>query len=216
MIAQLCPQPRRAKLGRSLRSRYASVGKILPQSAPKCVRVDRVAMKKSAEEHDLRRKQMKPGCDCLCIFVQNLGAVFYNFCHARITPGCGFKNNRREHRDLHFVCCLDPPNDFIKVIQRKCVQDFRGELHLATVQIVFTQEETQHLNAKTITAACVAEDASPAAGVLDSVAPPPCNRGATSSADHYSVAMSKASCEAGLAITARDDSGVWPDFRAKP
>ena len=52
--------------------------------------------------------------------------------------------------------------------------------------------------------------------ILDSVASPPCNRGATSSADHYSVAMSEGSCKAGFAITASDDSGVWPDFGAEP
>jgi hypothetical protein len=46
------------------------------------------------------------------------------------------------------------------------VQDFRGELHLAAAQIVFTQEEAQRLNGKEITAACVAEDVSPAAGIL--------------------------------------------------
>ena len=44
----------------------------------------------------------------------------------------------------------------------------------------------------------------------------PCNRGATSSADHHSVAMSEGSCKAGFAITASDDSGVWPDFGAEP
>ena len=105
-------------------------------------------MKKPAEEHDLRRKQMKPRRDCLCVFAQSMGAVFYNFRYARIAAGCGFKNNRCEHRDLHFVCRLGPANDFIEIIQRKCVQDFRGELHLAAVQIVFTQEEAQRLNGR--------------------------------------------------------------------
>src|SRR5438874_10612656 len=215
MLAQLCPQPRRAKLGCALHSRHASVGKILLQSASKCVGVDRVAMKKSAEEHDLRRKQMKPGRDCLCVFAQNLGAVFYNFCHARIAPSCGFKNDRREHRDLHFVRCLGPANNFIKIIQRKCMQDFRRELHLAAVQIVFMQEEAQRLNGKKITAACVAEDVSPTTRVLDFVTPSPRNRGATSSVDHYSVPISEGSRKARFTIAASEDSDLWPDFGAE-
>ena len=95
----------------------------------------------------------------------------------RASPRGGrLKYDRREHGDLHFVRRLDPANKFIEVVQRKRVQDFRGEIHFAAMQIVFAQDQAERLHGKRITAAGVAQNMSPSAGSLDPVAAAPGNR----------------------------------------
>jgi hypothetical protein len=66
----------------------------------------------------------------------------------RIAGGARLKHDRSEHGDLHFVCRLRPANKFIKVVQRKRMQDLRGEIHFGAVQIVFAQNQAERLHGK--------------------------------------------------------------------
>ena len=158
------------------------------------MRVDRIAVKQSTEQHDLWREQMKPRRDCFGVFAQNFSAALDDFHYACIAARRGFKNDRCEHGDFHFVRRLRPANEFVKIVQRKCVQDFRSKLHLNTMQIVFTQDQAQRSNGKKITAARVAENMSPPARVLNPVATTPGYRRATSRVDHNPVAMFESCC----------------------
>src|SRR5260370_22843897 len=173
-------------------------------------------MKKSAEQHNLGCKQMEPGRDCLCVLAQSLSALLDDLHYARIAGGGSSKNSWREHRDLHFVGGLRPANEFIEIVERKRVQDFRSELHFAMMQIVLAQDEAQRLNREKITAAGIAENVAPAAGILDFVAAAPGHRGAASCTDHDSVAMFEGSRKPGFPIAAGDDSGGGPDFLPEP
>ena len=132
---------------------------------------------------------MEPARDCLCVLTQNLGALLDDLHYTRIAASGSFKNNWREHRDLHFVGGLRPANEFIEIVERKRAQDFRSELHFAMMQIVLAQDEAQRLNREKITAAGIAENVTPSAGILDFVAAAPGHRGAASCTDHNSVAM---------------------------
>ena len=119
---------------------------------------------------------MQSRCDGLGVFTEDTRAFFDDFHHPRITLRCGFKDHRRQHRDFHFVRRLHPANQFIEIVQRKRVQDFRTELHLAAMQIVFTQDQAERLNGKKITAPSVAQNMTPAAGSLDLIATAPSDR----------------------------------------
>ena len=89
----------------------------------------------------------------------------------RASPaGCRLKHDRSEHGDFHFVRRLHPANQFIKVVQRKRVQDLRGEIHFGAMQIVFAQNQAERLHGKKITAAGVAQNVAPSARSLDPVA----------------------------------------------
>ena len=134
--------------------------------------------------------------------------------HARVATRCSFKDYRRQHRDLHFVRRLRPANEFVKIVQRKRVQDFRSELHLTAVQIVFAQDQAQRLDGKKITAAGIAQNVSPATGSLDSVASPASHRRTTSGVDDNAVSMVEGRREAGIAIAARHNFRIWPNFSA--
>ncbi|PYI41551.1 MAG: hypothetical protein DMF12_09955 [Verrucomicrobia bacterium] len=114
---------------------------------------------------------MQSGCDGLGVFAQDARAFFDDLHHARIALGRRFKNHRRQHRDFHFVRRLHPANQFIQIVQRKRMQDFRGETDRAAMQIMFPQDQTKRLNGKKITAARVAQNVPPASSSLDSIAP---------------------------------------------
>ena len=139
---------------------------------------------------------MEPGRDCLCVLAQNLGALLDNLHYTRIAASGSFKNNWREHRDLHFIGGLRPANEFIEIVERKRVQDFTSELHFAMMQIVLAQDEAQRLNREKITAASIAENVAPAAGFFDFVAAAPGHRGAASCTSHDPVAMIEGSRQA--------------------
>ena len=95
--------------------------------------IERVAIKETTRQRDFRRKQMQTSGDRLGVIAENTRAVLDNLDHARIAAGCGFKHCRGQHCDLHFVCGPRPANQFVKIVQRKGVQDFRSELHFAPV-----------------------------------------------------------------------------------
>ena len=139
---------------------------------------------------------MEPGRDCLCVLAQNLGALLDNLHYTRIAASGSFKNNWREHRDLHFIGGLRPANEFIEIVERKRVQDFRSELHFAMMQIVLAQDEAQRLDREKITAAGIAENVAPTAGFFDFVAAAPGHRGAASRTNHNPVAMIEGSRQA--------------------
>src|SRR4030095_5822781 len=132
---------------------------------------------------------MKPRPDCLGVFAENSSAFLDDLHHLHIAAGCGFKHNRGQDCDLRFVRRLCPANELIKIVQRKRVQNFRGELHLLAMQVVFTQDQAQRLNDKKVSAAGVAENVSPTAGSLDPIAAPPSDCRATSSTYDYYRAL---------------------------
>ena len=99
---------------------------------------------------------MQTGRDSLGVFAEDARAFFDDLHHTRIPSSGGFKDHRRQHRDLHFVRRLHPANQFIKIVQRKRVQDFRSELHLAVMQIVLAQDQAKRLDGKKITASGIA------------------------------------------------------------
>src|SRR5947207_3886824 len=119
---------------------------------------------------------MKPRRDCLSIFAQNLCAAFNDLHNARIAAGCAFKHDWCKHCNLHLVCRLRPANELVKIVQRKRVQDFRSELHLLAMQVVFAQNQAQRLNDKKVSAAGMAENVSPTAGSLDPITAAPSDR----------------------------------------
>src|SRR5205823_3416361 len=87
--------------------------------------------------------------------------------------------------------------------------------HLAAMQIVFPQNETQRLNNEKIAATRVSKNVSPTAGLLDPVAAPPRDRRTAPCIDNDSLAASKRRGEAGIAIVSGDDFRGWPNFSAK-
>ena len=87
------------------------------------MRVNRVALKKPAKEHDFRRKQMQPRRDGFSVFAQDARAFFQDFNDRFIAIGRGFKNHGREHGDFHLVRRLRPTHEFIEIIQRKRAQN---------------------------------------------------------------------------------------------
>src|SRR5216117_3653791 len=156
---------------------------------------------------------MQTGGHSLGVFAENTSAFFDYLHHTRIPSSCGFKDYGCQHRDFHFICRLHPANQFIKIVQRKRLQDFGSELHLAVMQIVFAQDKAERLDGKKITAASIAQDVSPSARSLDSVTTAPSHRRTASGVDHDAVSMIETRCQARIAVAARDDFGVWPNFK---
>jgi hypothetical protein len=95
------------------------------------------------------------------------------------------------------------------------MQDFRGELHLTTVQIVFAQDQAQRLNGEKIPAAGVAQNVSPATCSLDPITSPASHRRATSGIDDNTVSMIEGCSQTGIPIAAGHDFCVWPNVTAK-
>src|SRR5438876_12377831 len=155
---------------------------------------------------------MQTGGHSLGVFAENTSAFFDYLHHTRIPSSCGFKDYGCQHRDFHFICRLHPANQFIKIVQRKRMQDFGSELHLAVMQIVFAQEQAERLDGKKITAAGIAQDVPPPARSLDPVAAASSYRGTASGVDDDAVTMIERRCQPGVAITACDNFGVWPDL----
>ncbi len=172
-------------------------------------------MKKTAHQHDFWREHLQTGRDCFGVFAQNLRPVFNDLHDTRVTAGGRFENGRCEHCDLHFVCRLRPADEFVKIVQGKCAQNFRGELHFASAQIVFAQNQTQRLNNEKIPAARVSKNVSPTAGLLDPVATSPSDGRAAPGIDDDSLAASKRRGQAGIAIVSSDDFCGRPNFSAK-
>ena len=81
------------------------------------MRVERVTVEKAAHQYDFWREQVQPGCDRLGVFAEDARAFFDDLHHTRVTLSCGFKHHRRQHCDVHFVRCLHPANQFIKIVQ---------------------------------------------------------------------------------------------------
>ena len=94
------------------------------------MRIDRVALEETANQHNFRRKQMQTGRNRLGVFAEDARAFFDDFHHAAVSGSRRFKDNRGQHRELHFIGGLNPANQFIEIIQRKDSQNFRREIHL--------------------------------------------------------------------------------------
>jgi hypothetical protein len=94
------------------------------------------------------------------------------------------------------------------------MQDFRSELHLTAVQIVFAQDQAERLNGQKITAAGIAQNVSPPTRSLDSVASPASHRRTTSRVYGNAVSMVEGRREAGITIAARHDFRIWPNVSA--
>src|SRR4029453_2995800 len=94
------------------------------------------------------------------------------------------------------------------------MQNFRTELHLTTVQIIFAQDQAQRFNGQKITAAGIAQDVSPPTGSLDSVASPASHRRTTSRVNDNAVSMVQGRRQAGITIAARHDFRIWPNVSA--
>ena len=134
--------------------------------------------------------------------------------HTRVAAGCGFKHHRSQHCNLHLVRRLRPANKFIKIVQRKRMQDFRSELHFTAVQIVFAQDQAQRLNGEKITAAGIAQNVSPPTRSLDSIISPTSHRRTTSGIDDNAVSMVEGRRQAGITIAARHNFRIWPNVSA--
>jgi hypothetical protein len=158
---------------------------------------------------------LQTGRDCFSVFAQDLHAAFNDLHDARVTAGGCFENGRCEHCDLHFVGRLRPPDEFVKIVQGKCAQNFRGEFDFAAAEVVFTQNETQRLDNEKIAASRVSKNVSPTSGFLDPIAASPSDRGAASGIDDDPLAASKRCCQAGIAIVSSDDFRGRPNFSAK-
>ena len=136
------------------------------------MRINRIALKKSADQHDLGREQMQPRRHCFGVLAQNARPFFEDFHDVPIPFAGRFEHNRGEQRDLHFVRRLRPAHELIQVVQGKGLQDFGGERHFAPVQIILPQNQTQRLNDEKISAARIAQDMAPAARLLQARATP--------------------------------------------
>src|SRR6266699_2955933 len=79
--------------------------------------------------------------------------------------------------------------------QRTRAQDFRREMDLPAMQIVFVQDQTKRLNGKRITAASITQNVSPPPGSFDSIAAASSHRGPASSVDDDTVPMIKGRCD---------------------
>ena len=214
VIAKLRREPSGAKLGRPLCSCDASIGQILFQSASKCMRIDRIAVKKSTHQHDFWREQTQAGCDRFGVFSENTRTFFDDLHHTRIAARGGFKYDRRQERNLHLICRLRPADEFVKIVQAKCAQNFCGELHFAAMQIVFAQNKTQRLNNEKIAAARVSKNVSPAARLFYLIATSPSDRRAAPGVDDNPLAAPERRSQTRIAIISRDDFRGWPNFSA--
>ena len=215
LVAHFRGQPGRAQFRRAFRRRDARIGKILFQSPSKRVRVNRVAMKQAAEQNHFRREQMKTRRHRFGVFAQTTRAFFDDFHDARVAVRRGFENNRRQHRDFHLVRGLRPAHEFVEIIQGERVQNFRGELHFAAMQIVFAQNQPQRLDNEKITAAGVAQNVSPASRLLDLIAAASGHGRAAAGIHGNSIGVTKRSGETGIAIAAGNDFRRRPNLRAK-
>jgi hypothetical protein len=157
---------------------------------------------------------MQTKSDGLGVFAKDTSAFFDNLVHSRVATSRGFKHNRSQHRDLHFVRRLRPTNELVKIVQRQRVQNFRSELHLAAMQVVRAQDETQRFNGQKIAAAGIAQNVSPPTGSLDSVASSASHRRTTSRIYDNAVSMFEGCRQARITIAARHDFRIWPDVFA--
>src|SRR5215475_15998875 len=178
------------------------------------MRVEGVAVKEAAHQRDFGSKQMKMRSDCFGVFAEDTRAFFDDLVHRRVATRCGFKHHRRQHRDLVFVRRLRPADKLIKVVQRKCVQNFRSELHLAAMQVVLAQDETQRFNGQKISPAGIAQNVSPPTSSLDSVTSPASHRRAASRIYNNAVCVLKSRRQPGITIATRYDFRSWPDVFA--
>src|SRR5437773_10442847 len=80
------------------------------------------------------------------------------------------------------------------------------------MQIVFAKDQAKRLDGKKITASGIAQDVPPPARSLDPVAAASSYRGTASGVDDDAVTMIERRCQPGVAITACDNFGVWPDL----
>src|SRR4029453_6052974 len=94
------------------------------------------------------------------------------------------------------------------------MQNFRTELHLTTVQIIFAQDQAQRFNGQKIAAAGIAQNVSPPTGSLDSVASSASHRRTTSRIYDNAVSMFEGCPQARITIAARHDFRIWPDVFA--
>ena len=139
-------QPGSAQFGRPLGGRDPRIGKIFLQPAPKCMGINGIALKQAADQNHFRRKEMETRGNDFNKLTQTTRAFFYDLHHARVAVGGGFKNHRRECRNLHLVGGLRPAHQLVEIVQRQGVQHFGRELDLAAVQIVFAQNQAERLN----------------------------------------------------------------------
>src|SRR5207248_8378985 len=83
------------------------------------------------------------------------------------------------------------------------------------MQIVFAQNQPQSLKAEKITATGIAQNVSPAAGILDPLVAATGNGRTASRVHHNSIAMAKRCGQAGIAIASNHNFCLWPNFNAK-
>ena len=148
----------------------------------------------------------------LGVFAQNPSALFDDLYDARIAAGRRLEDHRSEHGDFHLVRCLHPANQFIEVVQRERMQDFRSEIHLGAMQIVFVQDQTESLDGKKIAATGISQDMSPSACSLNPFAAPSSYRRTTPRVYDNAVAVIQCRRQARIAVAACHDFGIWPKF----
>jgi hypothetical protein len=83
------------------------------------------------------------------------------------------------------------------------------------MQIVFAQNETEHLDGKEIGASGIAQDVTPAARFFDPVTPATGNRSTRARVYRNPIAMAQGGRETGIPIAPRDNFRARPDFSAE-
>src|SRR3954468_21704881 len=179
------------------------------------MRIQRVALKQSTEEHDLWRKEMEARRHCLGVGAKNTRTFLDDLEDAFITGRCGFKNNRRQQRNFHFICRLGPSDQLVEVVQRQGLQNPRSELDFVAVEIVLAQNEAERLNYQEVGAAGVTKDVPPATGLLNSTVAPASHRGTAARIDHDAVAAPERRSHSGIAIASGDDFRAGPTLAAE-
>ena len=89
---------------------------------------------------------MKTGGDRFGVIAEGLSAIFDDLGNTRVTAGGGLKDDSRKQRHFHLIRCLRPANEFIKIVQRKRLQNFYRKRPFHPLQIVFAQDQAQRLN----------------------------------------------------------------------
>src|SRR5436305_1524237 len=84
------------------------------------------------------------------------------------------------------------------------------------MQIVFPQNQPERLKTEKITAAGIAQDVSPAAGIFDPLIPATGDRGTASRIHNDAIAMAQGRGQTGIAIAADDHFCLRPNLGAKP
>src|SRR5207244_13139569 len=148
------------------------------------------------------------------VFAEGAGAVFDVLADTRLATDRSFKHNGGRLRDLVFVRGLCPAHEFVKIVQRKGVENLRSERHLTAMQVMLAQDQTQRFNGQKITAAGIAQNMSPPTGSFDSVASPASHRRTTSRVYNNAVSVVEGRRKAGITIAARHNFRIWPNISA--